>query len=162
MLVIILIGIVLVLAVPSTRYALTGDSLKKASRRIIGLERQLRADAVRTQIDQILCLDVSRAAYWIITADMTAEKQDEIMKNPGHLPAGVEILDVIDENNTKKSAGEVKIRCGRDNVCSPAVIHLSHQDEKMTLVINPFLGVTDVYNQYVEMPIYGTGNSSVK
>jgi Tfp pilus assembly protein FimT len=162
MLVILLIGIVLVLAVPSTRYALTEKNLEKASRQLIGLERQLRADAVRTQIDHVLCLDVSRAAYWIITADMTAEKQDEIKKNAKQLPAGVALLDVVEANNAKKSMGEVKIRCGRDNVCSPAVIHLSHQDEKMTLVINPFLGVTEIYNRYMDLPIYGAGNFSSK
>jgi len=162
MLVIILIGIVLVLAVPSTRHALMNDPLKKASRQIIGLERQLRADAVRTQIDHMLHLDLAHAAYWVITADMTPEKQDEIKKKPKTLPAGVEILDIVDGTNTKKSAGEVVIRCGRDNVCSPAVIHLSHHDKKMTIVMNPFLGVTDIDDQYVDLPVYGTGSNTSK
>jgi Tfp pilus assembly protein FimT len=159
MLVIILIGIVLVLAVPSTRNVLVGDHLKKASRQIIGLERQLRTDAVRKQLDHILCLDLSNATYWVITSDMTPQKQDEIKKNPGHLPPDVQIMDVVQENNIKTSVGEVRIKFGRNNICAPAVIHLSHEEEKMTIVINPFLGITDIYNQYVDIPVNGQGKS---
>jgi len=159
MLVIILIGIVLVLAVPSTRNVLIGDHLKKASRQIIGLERQLRTDAVRKQLDHILCLDLSKATYWVITSDMTPQKQDEIKKNPGHLPPDVQIMDVVQENNIKTSVGEVRIKFGRNNICAPAVIHLSHEEEKMTIVINPFLGITDIYNQYVDIPVNGQGKS---
>ena len=90
---------------------------------------------------------------------MTAEKIDEIKKNPRHLPADVVILDIVEENNAKKSAGEARIKCGRNNVCSPAVIHLGYKEEKMTIVINPFLGVTEVFKQYVDMPITGSEKS---
>jgi len=45
--------VVLVLAVPSTRDVLSGNKLKKASRQLIGLERKLRVEAVRDQVDYI-------------------------------------------------------------------------------------------------------------
>ena len=80
LLVIVLIGVVLVLAVPSTRDVLTGDNLKKASRQFIAMERKLRVEAVRDQINYILCIDLPNSAYWVITSDMTPEKQDEIKK----------------------------------------------------------------------------------
>jgi general secretion pathway protein H len=98
LLVIALIGVVLVLAVPSTRDVLTGNKLKKASRQLIGLERKLRVEAVRDQIDYILCLDLPNSAYWVIASDMTPEKQDEIKNRPKHLPADVVIADIVDEN----------------------------------------------------------------
>lgn len=157
MLVIVLISIVLVLAVPSTRDAITGDKLKKASRQFIGLERKLRVDAVRDQTDYVLCIDLPNSAYWIITSDMTPEKQDEIKKNPKHLPDDVVIADVVGENNKKKSDGEARIVFGENNVCSPAVIHLSYKEDQMTIVINPFLGVTDVFDKYVEIPVNISG-----
>jgi len=75
LLVIALIGVILVLAVPSTRDVLTGDTLKKTSRQLIGLERDLRTQAVRDQLDYILSLDLSESAYWVTASDMTAEKQ---------------------------------------------------------------------------------------
>ena len=56
--VIALIGMILVLAMPTTRDAVTVNNLKKASRQFIGLERSLRVDAVRDQVDYILLLDI--------------------------------------------------------------------------------------------------------
>jgi len=90
--------------------------------------------------------------YWIITSDMTPEKQDEIKNNPKHLPADVVIVDIVDENNKKKSSGEARINFSKNNICSPAIIHLAHEDDSMTIVINPFLGVTDIYDKYIEFP----------
>lgn len=162
LLVIVLIGVVLVLAVPSMRDILTGDNLKKASRQFIGLERKLRGEAVRDQIDYILCLDLPNSTYWVLASDMTPEKQDEIKKIPKHLPSDIAILDVVGENNKKQSDGEVRIKFGKNNICSPAVIHLAYEEDKMTIVINPFLGVTDVYDKYVDFSMSGSGQSNYR
>jgi prepilin-type N-terminal cleavage/methylation domain-containing protein len=151
--VIVLMGVVLVLVVPTTRDVLTGDHLKKASRQLIGLEKKLRVEAVRDQVDYILSLDIPHSAYYVITADMTAEKQDEIKKRPQYLPSDVVILDIVGENNKKQSADEARIVFGKKNVCSPAVIHLAYEEDRMTMVINPFLGITDVYDKYVDVPM---------
>jgi general secretion pathway protein H len=153
LLVIALIGVVLVLAVPSTRDVLTGDKLKKASRQLIGVERILRVEAFRDQLDYILYMDLSDSSYWIIASDMTPEKQDEIKKRRQHLPSNVVITDIVDETDKKKSAGEAKIVFKKTNVCTPAIIHLSYEEDKMTIVINPFLGVTDIHDKYVDIPI---------
>jgi len=157
--VIVLVGVIVVLAVPSTRDALTGDSLKKASRQFVGMERKLRGDAVRDQIDYILCIDLPNSAYWVVASDMTPGKQDEIKKNPKHLPADVVVADIVDESNKKKFDGEARIVFRKSNICSPAVIHLSYEEDNMTIVINPFLGVTDVYDKYVDVSINDAGTS---
>ena len=158
--VIVLMGVILAFAVPSTRDVLTGDNLKKASRQLMGMEKKLRVEAVRDQIDYILSLDLPNAAYWVVTSDMTPEKQDEIKKRPQHLPSGVVILDIVGENNKKQSADEVRIKFGKKNICSPAVIHLAYEENRMTIVINPFLGVTDVYDKYVDITMTGSGQSN--
>jgi hypothetical protein len=88
---------------------------------------------------------------------MTPEKQDEIKKNQQHLPSDVTILDVMGENSKKQSEGEVRIKFGKNNICSPAVIHLAYEEDRMTIVINPFLGVTDVYDKYVDVSFTGSG-----
>lgn len=158
--VIVLMGVIVAFAVPSTRDVLTGDNLKKASRQLIGLENKLRVEAVRDQMDYILCLDPPNAAYFVVTADMTSEKLDEIKKRPQHLPSGVVIMDIVGENNKKQSADEVRIKFGKKNICSPTVIHLAYEENRMTIVINPFLGVTDVYDKYVDITVTGSGQSS--
>ena len=132
--VIVLMGVILALAVPTTRDVLTGDNLKKASRQLIGMEKKLRVEAVRDQMDYILCRDLPNSAYWVVTPDMTPEKQDEIKKRPQHLPSGVLILDIVGENNKKQAADEVRIKFGKKNVCSPAVIHLAYEEDRMTMV----------------------------
>ena len=154
--VIVMAGIMLALAVPATRDVLTGDNLKKASRQLIGLEKKLRVEAVRDQMDYILCLDLTSSSYWVYASDMTPEKRDEIKKRPLHLPAGVVIVDIVEENNKKQSKDEVKIKFGKKNICSPSVIHLGYEEDRMTLVINPFLGVTDVYDKYIDINITGS------
>ena len=160
--VIIITGLVVALGVPSFSNLLAGDNLKKASRQLIGLERKLRGEAVRDQKSYILCLDIPASAYWVVTADMTTEKQDEIKKNPQPLPPDVTILDVVGENNEKQSAGESRIKFEKNNICSPALIHLAHEEDRMTILINPFLGVTDIYSKYVDVSVSGAGQSTFR
>lgn len=157
LLVITLIGVILALAVPATRDTLTGDKLKKASRQLIGMERKLRADAVREQVNYILYIHIPDASYWIVTSDMTPEKQSEIKNTPRHLPADVVITDIVEANNLKKNDGEVRIVFGKNNISSPAIIHLAHKNDAMTLVINPFLGVTDIFDRYEDIPVNASG-----
>jgi prepilin-type N-terminal cleavage/methylation domain-containing protein len=158
--VIVLMGVILAFAVPSTRDVLTGDNLKKASRQLMGMEKKLRVEAVRDQMDYILCIDLPSSTYWVVASDITPEKQDEIKKRPQHLPSGVVILDIVEENNKKQSKDEVRIKFGKKNICSPAVIHLAYEENRMTMVINPFLGVTDVYDKYVDISVTGSGQSN--
>jgi prepilin-type N-terminal cleavage/methylation domain-containing protein len=151
MLVIMVIGVILFITAPAARDALTTDNLKKASRQLIGLEKNLRVDAVREQLDYILNLDLTNSTFWVTTSDMTPEKQDEIKKNARHLPAGVTISDIVGANNKKFSEGVIKIKFGKNNTCSPAVIHLAYEENRMTLVLNPFLGIDGVYDKYVDI-----------
>jgi hypothetical protein len=120
------------------------------------MEKKLRVEAVRDQMDYILCLDLPNSTYWVLASDMTPEKQDEIKKRPQHLPSGVVILDIVGENNKKQSDGEARIKFGKKNICSPVLIHLAYEEDRMTMIINPFLGVTDVYDKYVDIPVIGS------
>ncbi|MHB8138569.1 MAG: pilus assembly FimT family protein [Smithellaceae bacterium] len=163
MVVIALVGLILTLAVPTTRDVLTVNNVKKASRLLIGLERKLRVEAVRDQVDYILMIDIPGANYYVITSDMTAEKRDEMKKSTKKFPAGVAILDIVTQKNEKIANGVAKIKFGRNSVSPPLVIHLGEEEEKMTLVLNPFLGVTAVYDQYVVIsPDDGLGKDTAK
>ncbi|MFO7568452.1 MAG: prepilin-type N-terminal cleavage/methylation domain-containing protein [Smithellaceae bacterium] len=161
--VIALIGVILGLAVPATREAFTVDTLKAASRRIIGLERQLRADAVRERTDYILCLDLEASAWWVETADMTPERIAEVKQAAKRLPADVSMTDIVMQKNVKITQGEVRLKFAKNNICPPFVLHLSEGDQHMTLVVNPFLGVTAVYDRYEDISLDdGLGRDSTK
>lgn len=161
--VIALVGIILVMAVPVTRDILTASGLKKASRQLIGLERKLRVEAVRDQVDYILLLDIPGASYYVITPDMTPEKQNDVKKNAKKLPAGVAVLDIVNQKNEKIAKDEIKIKFGKNNIGPALVIHLAEDEDRMTLVVNPFLGITAVYDQYVDIsPDDGLGKNAAK
>jgi len=161
--VIALVAVILVLAVPAARDTLTTNSLKKASRQLIGLERKLRVEAVRDHVDYILYLDISGASYYVAVSDMTPEAQADVKKSAKKFPAGVVVLDIINQKNEKISDGVVAIKFGRNNISPPLVIHLAENEDRMTLVVNPFLGITAVYDQYVEIsPENGLGSAEVK
>ncbi len=153
MVVITLMGLMLILAVPATREALTVSGLKKASRQFIGLERQLRTDAVRDQTDYILVLNLPASTYHVVTADMTPEKLLEVEKQAKKLPGGVVIRDVVNAKNEKIADGNVRLKFGKNNVSPPLVLHLAEDEDNMTLVVNPFLGVTAVYETYAEISV---------
>lgn len=158
-----LIGVILALAAPVTRDALTVNNLKKAARQLIGLERKLRVEAVRDQVDYILHLDIPGASYYVTESGMTPEKQDEVKKNAKKLPHGVAVADIINQKKEKIKDGVVQIKFGRNNIGPPLVIHLREDEEGMTLVVNPFLGVTAVYDRYAEIsPDDGLGKDAAK
>lgn len=162
MLVIMVIGVILFLSVPTTRDVLTTDKLKSVSRQLIGLERKLRVDAVRDQIDYTLNLDLPASTFWVTISGMTPEGQDEVKKNAQHLPEGVTISDIVTDHNKKQADEIVKIKFQKNNTCMPAVIHLAYEENRMTLVINPFLGITGVYDKYIEVALEDSGSSPGK
>jgi len=161
--VIALIVVMLALSAPVTRDVLTVNSLKKASRQLIGLERKLRGDAVRDQVDYILMIDIPGVSYYVITSDMTPEKKQEIKKSAKKFPAGVAVLDIINPKNEKVADGEVAVKFRRNGVCTPLVLHLGDDEDRMTLAVNPFLGVTAVYDRYVDISMdSGLGGAAAK
>jgi Tfp pilus assembly protein FimT len=164
MVVIALIGVVLLIAVPATRDALTVNDLKKAARRFIGLERQLRVDAVRDQLNYVLVLNIPDTSYYVITDDMTPEKVLEVEKAPvNKLADNVVLLDVVREKDEKIKEGKVKIKFGKNHISPPLVLHLAHDADRMTLVVNPFLGVTAVYEEYKDISVGdGLGRDTAK
>lgn len=163
MVVIALIGVILALAVPATRDALTVNNLKKASRQLIGLERQLRVEAVRDQVDNILVLNIPTASYYVATSDMTPEKLLDVEKQAKKLPDGVSIRDIVTSKNEKIKDGKVRIKFSKNSISPPLVIHLAEDEGNMTLVVNPFLGVTAAYNQYVDISVdEGLGRDTTK
>jgi prepilin-type N-terminal cleavage/methylation domain-containing protein len=164
MVVIAIVGIVLLLAVPATRDALTVNNLKKASRQFIGLERQLRVDAVRDQVNYVLVLSIPDAGYYVITDDMTPEKILEVEKaTVRKLANNVTVVDIVRENDEKIQEGKVKIKFGKNSITPPLVLHLASNEDRMTLVVNPFLGVTGVFDEYREISVRdGLGRDMAK
>lgn len=148
--VVLLIGIMLLIAVPRVRDTLLNDELKAVTRRLISSARELRYESVREQTDYILHIDLANPAFWSYPADTTAEKRTELRKGAYRIPEGVRIVDVRQADQGKKTDGEVLVHFFRRGYAEPTIVHLAKDDRSFTLVINPFLQAVTVYEKYVD------------
>lgn len=148
--VVLLVGLMLLIAVPRVRDTLLNDDLAAATRQIIGASREIRNEAVREQVDTILQLDLNEPGFWTYSADMTGEKRSELRKAAIRFPAGIRIAGVRHAREVAKTDGEASIRFFHKGYVEPSVIHLVKDDRAFTIVFNPFLRAVDVYEKYVD------------
>jgi general secretion pathway protein H len=148
--VVLLIGMMLLIAVPQVRDTLLNDDLKATTRKLVGAARELRNEAVREQVDYILHLDLNQPSFWTYSADTTAEKRAEIRKGAIRLPEGIRIAGVRHAEEATKTEGEASVRFFHKGYVEPSVIHLVKDDRAFTLVFNPFLQAVSVYEKNVD------------
>lgn len=148
--VVLLIGMMLLIAVPRVRDALLNDDLKATTRQLVGAARELRNESVREQLDYVLHLDLNQPGFWTYSADTTAEKRAEIRKGAIRFPEGIRIAGVRHAEEVAKTKGEASVRFFRKGYVEPSVIHLVKDDRAFTLVFNPFLQAVSVYEKYVD------------
>jgi prepilin-type N-terminal cleavage/methylation domain-containing protein len=148
--VVLLIGMMLLVAVPRVRDTLLNDDLKAVTRRLINSAHELRYESVREQTDYILLFDLNDPAFWSYPADTTAEKRAELRKAAYRLPEGVRITDVRRADESRTSEGEVPVRFFRRGYVEPIVIHLAKGDRSFTVIFNPFVQTVTVHEKYVD------------
>jgi prepilin-type N-terminal cleavage/methylation domain-containing protein len=153
--VVLLIGMMLLIAVPRVRDAVLDDDLKAVARRLISSARELRYQSVREQTDYILHIDLANPAFWVYPADTTPEKRLELRKTAFRFPEGVRIADVRQSDDVKKAEGEVLVHFYRRGYVEPTVVHLAKEERAFTLVFNPFLQAMTVYEKYVDFSFSG-------
>jgi prepilin-type N-terminal cleavage/methylation domain-containing protein len=150
--VVLLISIVLMISVPKVRDTMLGDDLQSVETYLVAATKQLRADAVREQIDYVLQLDFNDNSCWTYSTDMTPEKKYERKKNAYRFPPGVAVTDIILSGEDKRSMGEVNIQFFKGGYVQSAVIHLSKEDKVATIVLNAFINRINTYDRYVTTP----------
>jgi prepilin-type N-terminal cleavage/methylation domain-containing protein len=148
--VVLLVGLMLLIAVPQVRDTLLNDDLKTATRQLVGAARELRNEAVREQVDYLLYLDLNQPGFWTCSADTTAEKQAEIRKRAVRFPEGIRIAGVRHPEEVRKTEGETSVRFFRKGYVEPTVVHLVKDERTFTLVFNPFLQAVGVHEKYVD------------
>jgi prepilin-type N-terminal cleavage/methylation domain-containing protein len=148
--VVLLIGVMLLIAVPRVWDTLLNDDLKAVTRRLINSAHELRYESVREQTDYILHIDLTHQAFWSYPADTTAEKHAEFRKGAFSLPEGIRIVDVRQADEVRRTEGEAHIRFFRQGYAVPTVVHLAKDDRAFTLIFNPFLQTVTVYEKYVD------------
>ncbi|MBW2030507.1 MAG: hypothetical protein JRJ03_10685 [Deltaproteobacteria bacterium] len=149
--VILLVALMLSLAMPRIRDSLLSDELKGTTRRLVGLIRNLRTEAVARAVDFALHLDLDQNLYWVESSSMSPEERAREQKEARPFPKGVTVLDVWLRGSGKIMSGEVWITISRKGYIQPSVIHLAAEDGRIfTLELSPFLGKVGIYERYVE------------
>lgn len=149
--VVVLIGVMLLMAIPRVQDTLTNDRMRSAVRNLSGTARDLKASAVREQVDHYLHLDLEQRRFWNTRDDMSAENRTLRRNQARALPAGVRIADVALAGEGKKNQGEVIIRFFSQGYVQPAAIHLTDDERTMTLIFQPFLSTFEVHDKYVDV-----------
>lgn len=108
--VVVLIGLFLGLSIPRFKYATVTDDLKTTTRRIVGLVKGIRNEAIREQQVYIFHLDLESNRLWIEPAGIGEGERALAQERAFKLPRGVRILDVWCRGKGKKVDGEVAIR----------------------------------------------------
>ena len=149
--VIVLIGLMLAVSIPRFRYSLITDNLKSTTRRIVGLVKGLRNEAIREQKVYIVHLDIESNLLWIECTGMGEEEKAVAQERALKFRPGVRILDVWRRGKGKKADGRVDIRFSKKGYIEQTVIHLGAEDgREFTLVLSPFLGTMKIYDKYVD------------
>ena len=150
--VVILISLFLGLSIPRFQYAT--DDLKATIRRIVGVIKGLRNEAIREQQAYIFYLDLESNRLWIEPAGIGEEERALAQEKAFELPQGVRIMDVWCKGKGKKVNGEAGIRFSKKGYVEQTVIHLGAEDgREFTLVLSPFLATIKIYDKYVDIEI---------
>lgn len=147
--VIVLIGVILYVAVPKVRDDLLNDSLRAATRQMIGMAKEIRYDAVRDHVDHVLQIDLTNNAFWIYKADMTPEKKNEKKRDAYRLPHDIRLIDVEQGLEKTISEGEASVTFFKQGYVQPTVIHIGKKDRVITIVLYPFLQVVKTFEKTI-------------
>ena len=150
--VVVLIGIIMTLTVPRFQTAILTDDLKATTRKMVGLIKGLRDEAIREQRVYFLHFDLESNRFWIDSTGMTEEERARAAEKAALLPEGIRVLDIWFSSKGKKMSGQTAIRFNKKGYVQPSAIHLGSDDDgrKFTLVLSPFLGRVKVYDRYIE------------
>ena len=102
--VVLLIGLMMALTLPRFRYAVLTDNLKTATRRLVGMIKTIRNEAVREQQGFVLYFDLESNRFWPESSEMTEEERFISHEKASSLPSGVRILDIWLNGKGKKVA----------------------------------------------------------
>ena len=151
MVILIFVGIVLSLTIPRFQAGFVTDDLKASTRKMIGLIRGLKDEAVREHKTCFLHFDLESKRYWIDSTVMSEEERARAAESAFALPGGIHVLDVWFRDKGKQMVGRTAIRFSKKGYIQPSVIHLGSEDERVfTLELSPFLGKVKIHEGYIE------------
>jgi prepilin-type N-terminal cleavage/methylation domain-containing protein len=152
--VILVLGIIMAVALPRFGGVLERQQMRRTINVIRGSVRYLQARSALTKKIHRLTFDLERQVMYACVErhheDCPQEAGMEVREFV--FPAGIRLLDVVlEDTNEKVAGGSVSTHFYRNGMADPSILHLSGDDQqKTTLVINPYTGELKVYAGYVD------------
>lgn len=162
----LLITISLAVGVPSFRQALVVDELAASSRMVIALVREARITAANTQTPQQLFVDLDKGRVWFAadtqpaqatqkksTSDQQTER--DAVPEPATGAAVVRLMrpvrfqDVQSGGPDRKNGGTIPLWISPQGYMEPAMLHLTDDQEVISLSLSPFHDTIKTHDQYV-------------
>jgi len=152
--VVALIGIMLVVSVPTLHNTLIDDRLKATSRKIIGLINGVRELAVREQQSYFLSIDRNENRIWyekdseIGSTGNTGDIEDKLELN---IPDEIRISEIWTRSEGEYSDDQGRIWVSRKGYMDQTVLHLTDDDDNViSLHFSPFFGSVTIYDEYTQ------------
>ncbi len=161
-----LIGIILVVSVPSMRNSLMDDELRSSSREIIGLVKGVRELAVREQQPYFLNIDANENRIWHEKDEATGGKkgrketeQTEKSDKNDHgeeddeqtvaLPDEIKISEIWTKTEGVYSSDQHRVWISKKGYMDWTILHLSDEESNViSLHFSPFLSRVKVFEEY--------------
>lgn len=150
--VLVLIGLLLVVTVPTLRNSMIDDPLRSTGRKLIGYVSEVRGKAIREQQSYLLFLDLDENRIWSykeneIGAGETAPPEKGVFQ----IDASVNLADLWTKSQGSISSGVAEIWVSRQGYLDKMLIHLINDDgESLSMKVSPFLPAIEVVDGYHE------------
>jgi prepilin-type N-terminal cleavage/methylation domain-containing protein len=152
-----LIGIMLVISVPTLHNTFIDDRLKATSRKIIGLINGVRELAVREQQSYFLSIDKNENRIWyekdmeLEATESTEDTEETEDKSEFNIPDEVRISEIWTKSEGEYSDDQNRIWISRKGYMDQTVLHLRDDDDNViSLHFSPFFGSVTIYDEYTQ------------
>jgi len=147
-----LITLVTAFSIPAIRTGMFSDQLKTTARRLVGLVVEVSQDAVSKQSDYLVHFDMDSDQVWSTLAQSVKVDAEEKKERGLNIPESVRVVDVTSFSGGKSSQGTSILYFSKKGYVDKTAIHLSSDDGRdMTIILSPFMGVTRIYDSYVDL-----------
>lgn len=150
--VMVLISLVTAFTLPSIRTSLFSDQLKATARRLVGFVTEVSQNAVSKQSEYRISFDLEENRVWATPEAAKSKQEEEVKEIKLQVPESVRIVDVVSANSDKNSQGTATLYLSKKGYIDKTAIHLRSDDGRdMTIVLSPFLGVTRIFDSYIDL-----------
>lgn len=154
MVVMVIIALMTSFAIPGLRTAFFTDQLKTTTRKILGLVAEASQEAISRHADYFLYFDLEQNSISSISGDGLQDSADDRVPSGKELNItdAVQLVDVESVHGGKQTLGRAVVRFSKKGYVDKTLIHLrSENGDDMTIMLSPFLGVTKIFDSYIEL-----------